>query len=815
MIFVGMVLGPVCGISAVGSDVEVNDPLSPRAVIDIVDGEVVGITEPVTAEWLKGQFSGDVLITTASGEVVDDNISVPSDSVVSVVGETVAVFVLPGDASRDGKINLSDTAAILKKIAKWDIEISYSASDIDKNGKVSLGDVSVLLKYIAGWEVALAEKAVLRVSFDEYVLLSSDPETDRAVTEAVRSVLGKDVTVVSQVTDGMKYITVGTALWNKYDFMDVLRCRALFPENSYIDTYGGDVYLTACGDAGIEECVRFLVSAEEIIVPRGYVGTVGHLTGESQVLYAEAVERILAAEENGDSIYEMTDDIYTALANAEYTEPKNIIYMIGDGMGVGAVTSAEILYGSKLYGGTLSMKYMPVRGSSTTFSAIDQYTDSAAGGTALATGNKTTEGTLSMDPDHTVEYRTLTEIANELGKSTGVVVTCSIVDATPAAFITHVKNREMHSEIARQQITALVDGKVDLIFGGGSHNYAADDVKETLDSAVLSGVTYTNDFETAKEADLPVAGLFSKHAFVGNEGEPAIAEMTETAIEKLSLNENGFFLMVEGSEIDSYAHYNELENEAKEVYEFDCAVAVAMKYAALNPDTVVIVTADHETGGLSVPPDATTDNIGSVSRYFMGRHHWINVPVYAVGYGVGELSGLVDNTHIARFTAGLMGEENFGHGSVIKPFFNIKSDSVVQAFVEINENCTRAENGGISVVIGDVGTEIVLPMEHICGEETEFSDVRTINITYHNTGDTAVNPPGILIFNSGTEYRLRDWCIFIKPGESLTMSYVLPAGLIGEGALLSSDYIRIYGSKAPNVYLDITDISVTCYSAAK
>jgi len=808
----------VFGIASV-SFAEGNDrtvPLSPRAVIDIADGEIVGITGPVTGEWLKGQFDGEVSVVDAHGNTVEDSDNVPSDSMVVAYGSEIAGFTLTGDVSRDGNISISDASMLLKHIAKWDVDISLSAADADRNGKVNISDASTVLKYIAKWDVTLGERAMLSVSFDEYVLLASDPETDSAIIESVKTSLGKDVTVVTEVTDGMRYITVGMKLWTDYDFMDDVRVRALFPENSYIDTYGGNIYLTACGDEGLAGCVEFLSSAETLTVPRGYTGTVGQLTGESARLYAEAVERILAAEEAGAYAYELTDDIYTALANAEYTKPKNIIYMIGDGMGTGATTSAEVIYGAGMYGETLAMNHMPVRGMSTTFSAEDQYTDSAAGGTALATGYKTTEGTVAMDPAHTVDYKSLLEIANDLDKSTGVVVTCSVTDATPAAFTVHVKDRTMYSEIARQQLQGTASGKIDLILGGGNALYQAADVVPVIDDAVAAGVTFTNDFDTAKNASLPVIGLFGPYGIYTMEnGEPSVSEMTDTAIEKLSENENGFFLMVEGSEIDGYGHENKLREEAEQVYEFDRAVAVALRYAALNPDTVVIVTADHETGGLSVPPTATPDTIDSVSRYFMGRHDWINVPVYAVGYGAGELSEFVDNTHISRYTASLMGEEDFGNSSVIKTLFELDDPSVKNAFINEDPDAVTADKYGIVLKMGGACTEYRIPMENVYLDDAEYVNARSINVTYRNMGNSAVNLPGIKVFDSGAEYRMRDWCIFVSPGESVTMSYIFPKDVIGEGKLMSFESVSFYGSASAMLDLQISDITVTCYEGVK
>ncbi len=789
-------------------DAETKITYSPRSVIDIFDGTVRGITEPVTADWVASQFDCDVILTDSDGRKLAGDVWVPSDSTVVIGDETVARIVVPGDTNRNGFVNLSDVTMMMKSVAKWNVDLCYAAADTDKNGKLSINDAAMVLKYIAKWDISLGSDAMLDVSFDEYVLLSGDPERDREIVEGVESRFGKDVTVVTEVTEGMKYITLGRELWNEYGFIDTVRCRSLFPENAYIDTYGGNIYLTACGDEGISECVEYLLSAAKLSIPKGYTGTVGHMTGESEILYAEAVKRIEAAGLKGGTANEMTEDIYTALVNAKYTEPKNVILMIGDGMGKSAVTGAEIVYSSELHDSTLAMKHMPSVGSSQTYSDRDQYTDSAAGATALATGYKTSECTVAMSSDHSENYKTVLEIAADLGKSTGIVVTNNVADATPASFTSHVEDRYMWSEIAISQLEYLSDGTLDLVLGGGYDIYDREDVKETLAAAKTAGVTYTKYWSTAKNAALPLAGLFAKDAIYTNpETEYSLAAMTELALERLSEDNDGFFLMVEGSKIDSYAHNNLLEDQLGETYEFDCAISVALRYAALNPDTVVIVTADHETGGLRVNPDSTIDNVFDDSYYLMKRHHWVNVPIYAVGYGTGVLADTVENTDIGIFMGELFGED-IGKKSNRIAACDLTNPETVQAIIDLNPGVAKATENGLNVNFTPKSNILRLPLSMVSSSSGDTSNVRAVNITYKSRNDASVVLPALYLVTDDGETVVEEWWNFVKPDEYYTQTYVMPVEFVGEGLFGTINELKIVGGKSRNYNYTITDITV-------
>lgn len=778
--------------------------LSPSSPYVITDGYIRGITEIPSAAHMAEQFTGEVSISLPDGTAAVGDTLLPSDSTVTVNGTDTARVLIVGDCNRDATVNLIDVSSILQYTAGWSTDICFPAADVGGDGGVNLADVSLLLKYIAGWDVSISEPVVLTVSFDEYVLLARDRDTDMRIVSAVKESTGIDVAVVTKPADGVKYITVGESLWENYSFMDSVRCRSLYPENPYMEVYDGNIYLTACGDAGIDECVDYLASAGSLTIPKGYKGTVGQLTGESAVLYAEAAERIT---ESGD-IGVMTDDIYTALVNAEYTEPKNIIIMIGDGMGRAALDAAEIIHGDSLHESILSMRHMPVAGSSQTYSDTDQFTDSAAGATAIATGYKTSESTVAMSFDDAEEYKTLLEIAAEKGKSTGVIATKFVEDATPAAFTAHAADRTMLNSIAQQQLASLAEGELDLIFGGGWYVYDREEVAPSLNAALEAGVTYTKDWNTAIEASLPVAGLFA-YGDIPTEpdSEPSLAQMTSLALEKLSADEDGFFLMVEGSRIDYYGHHNEFANEADETYEFDCAVAEVLRFVALNPDTVVVVTADHETGGLRVNPDWTAENIYDNAEYLMARHHWVNVPIYSVGYGSGVLSGAVENTDIAIFAAGLMGE-SIGARSNRQTLFNIRDPETFQAIAEAYPEYTEIADEGLLVNFCPEFCRLTLPIPDRDADGFADANVRTVNITYKNLCGEAMTLPSLTLVTPDGNVLIEEWWNYVRDGDYYTQSYVLPADMIGDGNFSDvSEIIIGAGRKEPRRYI-ITDITV-------
>ncbi len=281
---------------------------------------------------------------------------------------------------------------------------------------------------------------------------------------------------------------------------------------------------------------------------------------------------------------------------------KNVIYFIGDGMGFNHVYLASILEGRPLN----MMKSQHV-GIVKTFSANTWVTDSAAAGTALASGFKTNNGMIGMLPNKE-PVPSIAEVLKSYGVKVGIVVTCRITHATPAAFYGHVPDRDMENELAEQ----LIESDFDVIMGGGMRNFlpasvkgsSRKDEKDLVSLAKERGYTViTKKSELAKVEGGKLLALFaSSHLAPASErtGEqPMLYEMVEKALELLSKDGEPFFLMVEGSQIDWEAHGNDPYGVWKEIVEFDKAVGVALEFSKKNPDTLIVVTSDHETGGLS------------------------------------------------------------------------------------------------------------------------------------------------------------------------------------------------------------------------
>ncbi|MDI3280079.1 MAG: alkaline phosphatase [Bacillota bacterium] len=292
---------------------------------------------------------------------------------------------------------------------------------------------------------------------------------------------------------------------------------------------------------------------------------------------------------------------------AEAAKPvKNLILLIGDGMGFGQLTAARIVKGESLY-----MDGFPVVGTASTYPNDPQekwVTDSAAAGTALATGVKSYNAAISVDVNRK-PVKTILEAAQEAGKATGLVTTTRITHATPAVFAAHHVNRDAEQEIA----VDMLNHNVDVLLGGGKGYFVPaaqkgkrTDGRDLIAEARSKGYTFveTKD-ELNKVTGGKVLGLF-KSSHLSYEldrdpaREPSLAEMTRKAIELLSRDPDGFFLMVEGGRIDHASHAHDAAAAVYDTLAFDEAVGVALDFALRNPDTLVVVTADHETGGLSV-----------------------------------------------------------------------------------------------------------------------------------------------------------------------------------------------------------------------
>ncbi|MBD3407996.1 MAG: alkaline phosphatase [Candidatus Lokiarchaeota archaeon] len=348
--------------------------------------------------------------------------------------------------------------------------------------------------------------------------------------------------------------------------------------------------------------------------------------------------------------------------NQEHENGMNIILMIGDGMGFEQVKLARWV--EKGVDGQLVMESLPFNSSVTTHSADSSITDSAASATAIATGVKTDNGVISKDPDgHNLE--TILELAQRLDKSTGVISTCYIQHATPAAFMTHINDRNSYNTITKQIIDSA---NVDVLLGGGLHYFSNANIT-TMQDKGYSFVQNLSEMNMVSEGKL--FGIFSDfHMDYELNREltviPSLAQMTNKSLELLSQDTDGFFLMVEGGRIDHAGHDNNKVQNALDTIAFDKAVEVALHYTVTHDDTMLIVTADHETGGLIVnsntldstlPSDENTeeekrqlraDRVDQIDvTWSSSGHTAVNVPIYGYGSIFDDMSNeVLDNTDI-------------------------------------------------------------------------------------------------------------------------------------------------------------------------
>ena len=323
---------------------------------------------------------------------------------------------------------------------------------------------------------------------------------------------------------------------------------------------------------------------------------------------------------------------------------KNVIYMIGDGMGLTQFTSAMIEKGSPL-----AIQRAQYVGLQTTHSGNNEVTDSAAAGTALATGTKTYNGAIGVDVDRD-PVESVLERSKRNGLSTGMAVTYSITNATPAAFVAHVRDRGMENEIAEY----ILNSDIDVFMGGGFQFFEKrNDGRNISNEMRDKGYTIVYSMDDVKNSNSNKLGaLLADNAMpvMKNGRGPMLPDATAKALQILSQNKKGFFLMVEGSQIDGGGHDNNGEKVVLETLDFDDAVKIAFDFADRNPGTLVVVTADHETGGMSLPEKSR-----KVSHAFStGGHTGVMVPIYAYGTGAEQFSTIMDNIDIPKKIEALM-----------------------------------------------------------------------------------------------------------------------------------------------------------------
>lgn len=322
--------------------------------------------------------------------------------------------------------------------------------------------------------------------------------------------------------------------------------------------------------------------------------------------------------------------------------PTRVVLFIGDGVGAAYWTAA------RLAADALAVERMPVGGLVDVRGTSGPITDSAASATAYATGVRTYNGAIGVGPD-TLPRRTLLEIAEERGLATGLVATSSLTHATPASFAAHVPSRYMHAAIAEE----MASRPIEVLLGGGRGFFDGSlrrdrrnllpELRRRYAYVETAGQLRALALDTTRS----ILGLFGRDRMPpAGTRAPSLPEMTRIALAVLDRNPAGFFLMVEGSQPDWRGHENRsFESVAAEVLDFDAAIGVVLDYRERRPETLVVVVADHETGGLAidVDPDARLR-----ARYVSDGHTAELVPLFAAGPGAERFGGLTTNVRVGE-----------------------------------------------------------------------------------------------------------------------------------------------------------------------
>lgn len=338
----------------------------------------------------------------------------------------------------------------------------------------------------------------------------------------------------------------------------------------------------------------------------------------------------------------------TARNTDKSSTPKNIIFIVGDGMGMPIMNGYRTLKSEKRNSFTKTSWDQYLIGMQMTHpnDQRDNITDSSAAATAMATGVKTYNDAIGVDPQQQ-PLKNVTERAKEKGMSVGLVVTSDLTDATPAAFSVHNSSRKNYTEIADQLYDERVRGlhKADVMLGGGSAYFIRNDrniAKEFQDDGYQF---VTTKEELANNKHNKLLGLFQEVemdlSIDKDSSTPSLKDMTNAALRQLNKNENGFFMLLEGSNIDNAAHENDVVGVMSEMEDFENAVTSALDFAKKDKETLVIITADHSTGGFSYGADGMTRETG---------YKWDPKPILAAkrspGYMAAEIAGGKDAAQV-------------------------------------------------------------------------------------------------------------------------------------------------------------------------
>jgi len=338
--------------------------------------------------------------------------------------------------------------------------------------------------------------------------------------------------------------------------------------------------------------------------------------------------------------------------------PHNVILLLGDGVGLGHLaTGSALIFGPR---GGLAVESAPITGLVRTSASNNLVTDSAAAGSAMATGLKTHTGTISHQPADG-EPVTLFERAKARGMAVGFVTTSGLADATPATFLAHSESRYDFASILAQ----ILRSDADVLIGGTFERHlkamSQPDYLALLDraeSVVGDGRRVVRSGAELATAGAPVVALFPPRPGSRYIHGPPLVESVDRALDLLAGNPSGFLLVVESEETDEGAHAKDLERVLDGLRELDAAVVRALAFASDRSDTLVLVTADHDTAGIAITDGGFDDGIADV-RWTDEGHLGTWVPLFAFGPGAGRFSGVLDNTDIGRRIADLLGVEGF------------------------------------------------------------------------------------------------------------------------------------------------------------
>lgn len=367
---------------------------------------------------------------------------------------------------------------------------------------------------------------------------------------------------------------------------------------------------------------------------------------------ATAQSETVAETSNPSAKLEWVD--YAEYNLEEDVPAKNVILMIGDGMGKEIIKGSEVVKGDKLVMSGMKYKTTVTTYSQSVTDGNAEYTDSAASATAISTGVKTLNGYIGLDSKGE-KLETICEYAQSLDMKTGLVARQVVSHATPAGMVAHNSSRSNYQQILREMIRS----NVNVMFGGGSQYYQSPKVQNTIDECGYKYISSEDELNTLSKDDDKVLGMFAYDNMGSYDMSPSLMTMTSKALEMID-NDKGFFLMVEGSNIDSYEHNRNMEQVLGQMQGFDQTVDYVLKWAQEHPGTLVIVTADHETGGVTLPDNPKPEDINDSCFTSDGKHTNADVWLFASGAQSKELceNDVIDNTDIAKYMRKVLEESH-------------------------------------------------------------------------------------------------------------------------------------------------------------